>query len=310
VRTTDGSKYSGDEGFRFRLAPVTKGAPMPTSNTIAVKAGKRVGFGNITFYEAGEYLYSITEAEIYNSLMEYLKDSLLPLRDKVRSEAMAELCSQIDTLANSEYYKTVNEKLSELAVKVTPPRGCVLDIGCGEGYYTEFIQRAIEKRDGSAQIYAFDISKDATALAARRVPSVGFAVASAYDMPIADGTVDTAVNMFSPLATGEIYRSLNANGHFIMAIPGVEHLFGLKSKLYSEPYKNTVNDPEIEGFELVTSESITYEIKLESNEDIRNLFGMTPYAYRTGKEGRELIEKLEKLETTVDFIIFAYKKVQ
>ncbi len=208
------------------------------------------------------------------------------------------------------FYAPLAEKLSELAVKVTPPRGCVLDIGCGEGYYTEFIQRAIEKRDGSAQIYAFDISKDATALAARRVPSVGFAVASAYDMPIADGTVDTAVNMFSPLATGEIYRSLNANGHFIMAIPGVEHLFGLKSKLYSEPYKNTVNDPEIEGFELVTSESITYEIKLESNEDIRNLFGMTPYAYRTGKEGRELIEKLEKLETTVDFIIFAYKKVQ
>ena len=64
------------------------------------------------------YLYSITEAEIYNSLMEYLKDSLLPLRDKVRSEAMAELCSQIDTLANSEYYKTVNEKLSELANRV------------------------------------------------------------------------------------------------------------------------------------------------------------------------------------------------
>lgn len=64
------------------------------------------------------YLYSITEAEIYNSLMEYLNSSLLPYKDKVKSEAMDVLCSQIDTLVNSEYYKTVNEKLSELSSRV------------------------------------------------------------------------------------------------------------------------------------------------------------------------------------------------
>ncbi len=64
------------------------------------------------------YLYSITEAEIYNSLIDFLRDSLLPYKDKVKSSAMKELCHRVDTLANSEYHKTVCEKLSELSSRV------------------------------------------------------------------------------------------------------------------------------------------------------------------------------------------------
>ncbi len=64
------------------------------------------------------YLYSITEAEIYNSLVEFLRDSLLPYADKVKSEAMKELCRRVDILANSEYHKTIGEKLSELSSRV------------------------------------------------------------------------------------------------------------------------------------------------------------------------------------------------
>lgn len=64
------------------------------------------------------YLYSITEAEIYNSLIELLREELLPYREKVSSPAMTALCERIGILAESDYYKTLSEKLSELSQKV------------------------------------------------------------------------------------------------------------------------------------------------------------------------------------------------
>ena len=45
------------------------------------------------------YLYSITEAEIYNSLIDLLKEELLPYREKVLSPAMTALCERISILA-------------------------------------------------------------------------------------------------------------------------------------------------------------------------------------------------------------------
>lgn len=64
------------------------------------------------------YLYSITEAEIYNSLIELLREELLPFRDRITSPAMTALCDRIGILAESDYYKTVSEKLSELSQRV------------------------------------------------------------------------------------------------------------------------------------------------------------------------------------------------
>ena len=42
--------------------------------------------------------------------------------------------------------------------------GAILDVGCGEGYYTDIIERRC-----GAEISAFDISKDAVKLAYKRI---------------------------------------------------------------------------------------------------------------------------------------------
>ena len=64
------------------------------------------------------YLYGISEAEIYNSLIELLRDELLPYSDKVKSPALTALCKRIDVLANSDYYRILSEKLTELSNRV------------------------------------------------------------------------------------------------------------------------------------------------------------------------------------------------
>ncbi len=64
------------------------------------------------------YLYSITEVELYTSLMEHLKKGLLPLKASLRSRAFCAFAERISYLTESEYYKDLNEKLNELTKRV------------------------------------------------------------------------------------------------------------------------------------------------------------------------------------------------
>ena len=202
-------------------------------------------------------------------------------------------------------YKPLSDKVAELAEKYISG-GTVLDIGCGEGYYTDAIYRALLGR--GVVVSAFDISREACKRAARRNREIELAVASAYKMPVADGSFSGAVNMFSPLASGEVWRALMPGGIFIMAVPGENHLLGLKRAAYKTPYKNVLADTALEGFELIDTAHIEYNIELKSNAEVRSLFMMTPYAYRTPPQDRERVLMLPSLVTDVEFWVFVYRK--
>lgn len=207
-----------------------------------------------------------------------------------------------DFLDTGAYLPLANAT-AELCVKYAAG-GSVLDVGCGEGYYTDLI----EQRCG-AEVSAFDISREAVKLAHRRNPRLSLAVASAYNVPVADESFDLVLNMFSPLAPSEVHRALKPGGKFIMAIPGEEHLFGLKAATYKTPYKNELSPLGLDGFELISKERVRYELKLSSQSEIRSLFMMTPYAYRTGREERERVLSLSSLVTEVDFYLLAYRRI-
>ncbi len=64
------------------------------------------------------YLYSITEVELYTSLLDHLRDNLLPLAPKFRSTAFRRFAERINALTASEYYKNINAQLKELTARV------------------------------------------------------------------------------------------------------------------------------------------------------------------------------------------------
>ena len=139
-----------------------------------------------------------------------------------------------------------------------------------------------------------------------RCKEARFAVAGVFHLPVLDRSCDLLLTMFAPYCGEEFQRVLKTNGQMIMVIPGVRHLWELKQAIYAVPYLNQVKDYELDGFELQSVEKISYEIELNSNEDIVNLFSMTPYYYKTGKNEQEKLKLLEKLKTTVEFEIITY----
>lgn len=198
---------------------------------------------------------------------------------------------------DKEYYRflkdTVQKKLETEKPQV------LVDLGCGQGYYTKsFAQTA-------SHTYGIDLSKDAIQYAAGQDKKTQYIVGSIYDLPFEDESIDTLVSIFTPLPEKEALRVLRPGGHFIVAGPGRKHHYELKEVLYDQVQEND-DPPALEGFTLVDREEISRKCHVD---DVMELLKMTPYMYRTGKEGIARVEQLQDgLNVTFDFVVSDWRK--
>mgnify|MGYP000236627754 FL=1 len=82
----------------------------------------------------------------------------------------------------------------------------------------------------------------------------------------------------------------------------------LKCRIYEKPYENKPENRNIPGFSLLEERAVQYEFFLKSNEDIRNLFQMTPYYYKTGRNDQAKLAELNELTCTAAFGLLAYRR--
>ena len=133
-------------------------------------------------------------------------------------------------------------------------------------------------------------------------------MASVFHLPVLDGACDAVVSIFAPYCGEEFLRVLKPGGVFVMAIPAAKHLWELKTAVYDQPYENEVKDYALDGFRFLEKREAKREIHLDSAEEIRSLFGMTPYAYRTGAKERERLQALNSLDVRAEFEVLVYQK--
>lgn len=207
---------------------------------------------------------------------------------------------------NKGYYEPLQAAICEAAFKYAEEDAAVLDCGCGECYYTGALSDTLREKNG--RVFGVDISKVILDMGAKRKKNISLAVASAFNLPFAGNSVDMLLNVFAPLCLPEYKRVLKRGGILLLAIPLENHLMGLKKAVYDEPYQNEVADFAIDGFTLLENREIRYTMELKTNEDILNLFSMTPYYYKTGAENQKRLERLACLTTEAEFGLLIYKK--
>ena len=207
------------------------------------------------------------------------------------------------------YYKPLCDAVCKTIFHYCWDGSIILDAGCGEGYYTTAVKAIFDQSKIAVEMYGIDISKDAVDMAAKRKSGVNFAAASVFHIPAMTNSCDLLLTMFAPYCGEEYGRVLKNGGIMVMAIPSENHLWELKSKIYDTPYKNEVKDYQLDGFEFVGAEKISYTMNIPENSDILSLFSMTPYYYKTGKIEKERLNQLENLETQADFELLIYKKL-
>ena len=203
------------------------------------------------------------------------------------------------------YYNLLADGISE-RIKAHYADGNLLDICCGEGYYSAFVAEKLPEM----KVYGFDLSKEMVRLAAKRKSNAQFFVANMKKIPVADESFYVVMHLFAPFNSAEFARILKKDGILISVVSGERHLFGLKEVLYEKPYLNDEAPPDAPDFELTEKIKLCGKINIDSTDDILSLLKMTPYYYHTPASGLERIGNCKSLETETEFVLFVYKRKQ
>jgi len=230
------------------------------------------------------------------------KHSAAPGDDKGMAAARRDFLSK-------DYYAPLRDALCREILSRCGDAPAVLDTGCGEGYYTAAIYRTLCAAGKKPRMAGIDISKFILRYAAKREADIEFAVASSYHLPVADASVDILLNCFSPLALEEFQRVLRPGGYFLYVVPAADHLWEMKQVLYDAPYPNEEKETPYGGFAYEAVIPVEDRMHLASQADIHALFQMTPYYWKTPREGAERLAALDILDCRSSFRIHIFKKL-
>ena len=191
-------------------------------------------------------------------------------------------------------------------------RFCILDVGCGVGFYSGKLYEAlaIAGPEGRAEIYGIDISKPAIQKAAKNYPGINFCVGSSFHLPYLDESFDFIFSIFSPFENKEMLRVLKPGGRILVVRPGENHLKELAEIIYGKSglRGKAPELADITGVSLVEESRLKYEIHLGSNEDIMNLVAMTPYYWHLNADNKTALAGLSELTASMDFQISLFSK--
>lgn len=229
--------------------------------------------------------------------------NLLPVQHK-RSLNPGDTAEQVVSrraFLDGGFYAPIREALCALA-KDHCCSGPILDIGCGEGYYSAGLAEALK-----AELLGLDISKEAVRYAAGRYKNATWICASAAHLPVKDGSVGLLTSLFALTMPEEFKRVLRNDGAYIQVLAAEDHLLGLKNIIYPElHHKEKFSTPDIPGFRLVESRPLQFTFTVE-DQQVQNLLSMTPHVYRISKEGAENLRQTQKLTDTASCVLNLYR---
>ncbi len=79
-------------------------------------------------YSAESYLYSITEVELYISLLSQLREGFSMIKDNLTSRAFKHLYEIIEKLTESDYYRDINRQLEALTSRVREVKSVTIGV--------------------------------------------------------------------------------------------------------------------------------------------------------------------------------------
>ena len=189
------------------------------------------------------------------------------------------------------------------AAKELDISGRILDVGCGEGWYSAQLADAL-----NVPLTGLDISKEAVRCAAAKYKGKQWLCATAAHIPVEDGSVSLLTSLFALTLPEEFRRVLKSGGYYFQVLAAEDHLLGLKGIIYDQlTFKEKDTVPELPGFERIKSVPIRFDFTVEGTQ-VQNLFSMTPHVFRIGKEGAERLRQTRVLTDTASCVLNVFRR--
>ena len=205
------------------------------------------------------------------------------------------------------FYQAILEDISDLLASSKTTK-TILDIGCGEGFYS----RKLQERYPDKTFYAFDISKDSVQIAAKSEPNwaVNWFVGDLARLPIKDGSMDILLDIFSPANYGEFRRVLSKDGILIKVIPTKNHLKEIRQKVQDQLTNKDYSNQDIKNhfqnnFTILSSKTASLTKPITA-EQLQALLSMTPLLFhidQTKIDWSQLIEISIEAEVLVGKVL-------
>ncbi len=215
------------------------------------------------------------------------------------------------------HYDPMRQAVAKLCTQhLSQSTPTLLDIGCGEGYYTNEValqlinkpQEASGSQQEIAQTYGLDISKVAIKYAAKRYDSCSFSVASSHRLPFADKSLGAVLRIYAPCKAEELHRTIVDDGVVITVTPAGRHLYQLRDEIYDGVRMHDETAEDIAGFELSHQEQLNYMMDLTGSEAF-DLLQMTPFAWKATEQFKQQLMASEQFKCEADFMLRVYRKV-
>ena len=183
-------------------------------------------------------------------------------------------------ILEASFYQAILEAISDLLASSKNAK-TILDIGCGEGFYS----RKLQKRHPDKTFYAFDISKDSVQIAAKSEANwaVNWFVGDLARLPIKDASMDILLDIFSPANYGEFRRVLSKDGILIKVIPTENHLKEIRQKVQDQLTNKEYSNQDIKNhfqnnFTILSSKTASLT-KTITADQLQALLSMTPLLF-------------------------------
>lgn len=226
---------------------------------------------------------------------------LLPNEKKTKDPGDdAVMVSSREAFLKKGYYEKLQTEILEIVKKLNC--NTILDAGCGTGYYINLAEYQ------NLDVIGIDISKHAIKKAAKEKGAASFLVASIFNLPFQDETIDAVINIFAPKPEKEFLRVLKDGGVVIEVTPGENHLIELKKAIYSDQTRKNQEKTSFSELALIDFQRLTYQSKVKENDDLTQLVMMTPYWYKGGEKNLNALKECNIDNITFDFIIKLWKK--
>jgi len=188
---------------------------------------------------------------------------------------------------------------------------CLLDAGCGEGYYFNHLYQSLStsSKDSNLSFIGLDISKQAILQASKRNKNITWIVGTNRQPPIVETSVDIILCVFGFVNFEGFAKILKPGGRVVLVDPGVDHLKELRELIYKKVKHSESTDIDTEQFSITDSQSYKFKTGNIDNEMINDLLTMTPHLFRASKEGKAAASELTELDLTVDVVIRTLTKV-
>ena len=203
---------------------------------------------------------------------------------------------------DSGIYEPISDALNAMV-----NRGPVLDIGCGEGYYTQRLQQ----QKPEYAITGLDISRDAIKEACRRTKDIRWLVASGARPPVSGRSIKTIISLFTPLMPQGLDHALADDGEIITVNTGPQHLMQLREVIYDEVKAESFSPvPKMAdaGFIAVDEQKLTYEVTVPGGDPLVALFNMTPHRWKVSPERAEKLQTIDSLTLEIDVVLHRFRR--